>query len=419
MFAYPDKTPIVIYGNSKQARIAYYRFRTRFNVLGFLSPKETDASMCGVPVFQNSQIGQLRQEGAKLVIVDDNAGTVYTSLMQGRGLKIYDDFVPIWLMEYQSIDALWLYMSCEEKEFARLLRLFMQGKKGVLINGNCQTEPLAKYLMHNPRFDKEYIFLKSTVVHRYNEKTIKILNNQDFLNSISLFLTQKISINNSFFREAGSEIMIRKLPKECKKVIINNFWFEGYFPQHKKNEFNVLKDTFAYGAFNWGDELLDSMVSKGMDADDIFEAAHDVNLIADDDIENLIQSQFADMRQRESYCDIRMADYIQSHYKDEVLFYSANHPINKLIKEAAVRILRHIALYAENEDVPFHYEYAIDSRPLLNSVTETVYPSVLKHLGLLQDKDKLSYSVLFGEFCDFSDYVRNYLSFCHNMQVNK
>ena len=76
-----------------------------------------------------------------------------------------------------------------------------------------------------------------------------------------------------------------------------------------------------------------------------------------------------------------------------------------------------IAQYGEGESVTFRYEHALDSKPLLRSVTEVVYPAVLHRLGLDDCADKLFYSTLYGEFCSFDDYVRNYLLFCYDMQV--
>lgn len=416
MFAYPDKTRIVLYGWSPTARTLYYRLKKRFNVLGLMAPEAQRLKLDYATVISDSMISALCADGVKLIVID-NIVNVCNSLLSKRGLKLYDDFLPLWAFEYEMIDCLGLYNMCSPDEFARLLPLLMKGKKGAALNGNCQTEPIAKYLIHNERFSSEYILLKTTVVHRFTEKNIGILSDPTFLNSLSLFMTQKISINNSHCRDASSQLMYDRLPAGCKRVMINNFWFEGYFPQHKKNEHNVLTDVYSYGAFNWGDSFIDRLVSEGKSADEIFAAAHDNSAFDGNELDALIKAQFADMEAREAPCDIKISDYIRQNYKKEVLFYSANHPVNKLIKEEVVRILRFIGLYGEGESVTFRYEHALDSKPLLRSVTEVVYPAVLHRLGLDDCADKMFYSTLYGEFCSFDDYVRNYLLFCYDMQV--
>ena len=200
--------------------------------------------------------------------------------------------------------------------------------------------------------------------------------------------------------------------------MINNYWFQGYFPQHKKNEHNVLTDMYTYGAFNWGDEILDKLVTEGRSADEIYKIAYSDETVDKKELDELIASQFSDMRAREKVCDIKMADYIEENYNKRVLFYSCNHPANELLKLSAMKILRFIGLYTEDEQIKFRYENSLDSKPMLKSVTETIYPAVLHSLGMNDIEDTLSYSVLFGEFCNFDDYVKNYLSFCHGVFVD-
>lgn len=417
MFAYPGKTKIVLYGTSSAGKLAYYKYRSHFEILGFMSSGAQSGKFCGIDILPNSQILPLCRQGAKIIVLDNDTKCC-RSLSEKRGLKLYDNFLPVSLFEYEMIDCLELYSMCSKEEFARVLSILMRGKKGALINGNCQTEPIAKYLRYNERFSKEYVFLKTTVVHRFTEQNIGILSDKAFLDCVSLFMTQKISLNNNHCREASSELMFKKLPDTCKKVMINNYWFQGYFPQHKKNEYNVLTDMYTYGAFNWGDEILDKLVAEGRNADEIYAFAKSNKVVDKKELEELIASQFADMRAREKPCDIKMADYIEENYKKRVLFYSCNHPVNELLKLSATKILRFIGLYAEDEPVRFRYESSLDSKPMLKSVTETIYPAVLHHLGMNDIEDDLSYSVLFGEFCDFDNYVKNYLSFCHGVFVD-
>ena len=417
MFAYPDKTKIVLYGTTRAGKLAYYKYRSHFDILGFMSSGAQSGTFCGIDILPNSKIIPLCRQGAKIIVLDE-PDKCCASLSQKRGLKLYDDFLPAEFFEYDMIDCLGLYSLCGSEEFARVLPLLMRDKKGALINGNCQTEPIAKYLSRNDRFSKQHIFLKTTVVHRFDEENIKILSDRAFLDRVALFITQKISINNSHCREASSELMYKKLPDDCKKVMINNYWFQGYFPQHKKNEYNVLTDMYTYGAFNWGDEFLDSMVQKGMTGDEIFKAAHTDAVVDKQTVKELVKSQFADMREREKPCDIKMADYIEANYNKRVLFYSCNHPVNELLKLSAEKILRFIGLYKDDEKVTFRFECGMDSKPMLKSVTETVYPAVLKYLGLQKCERDMLYSAIYGEFCDFDMYVKNYLSFCHGVSVS-
>ncbi|MBS7398440.1 MAG: hypothetical protein KIG32_08540, partial [Ruminiclostridium sp.] len=74
--------------------------------------------------------------------------------------------------------------------------------------------------------------------------------------------------------------------------------------------------------------------------------------------------------------------------------------------------------YKDDEKVTFRFVCGMDSKPMLKSVTETVYPAVLKYLGLQKYERDMLYSAIYGEFCDFDMYVKNYLSFCHGVSVS-
>ena len=46
------------------------------------------------------------------------------------------------------------------------------------------------------------------------------------------------------------------------------------------------------------------------------------------------------LREREIMCDVLMSDYIGSHIGEVYLFHTFNHPVDKLLYELAIRILR-------------------------------------------------------------------------------
>lgn len=45
---------------------------------------------------------------------------------------------------------------------------------------------------------------------------------------------------------------------------------------------------------------------------------------------------------REKYCDIKITDFIEENYKEEQLFYSPNHPNERLINEYVNRMIEYL-----------------------------------------------------------------------------
>lgn len=231
MFAYPENTPIVIYGNSMAAELAYYRWHLHFDIKGFITPGN-EKTIINLPAYPKSQINDIVDMKFKIVVVDD-WGDSYILQNKAGNNRLYDVFITQNLFEYEMIDISFLHKICTEETFLKVLPLLMKEKKGVLINGSCQIDPIAKYLSHNERFNKEYIFLKIPPVHLFNDDVKKVMEFEPFYKFISLFISQLVSYNNRFSPLVSTEEITKKLPKDCKKVSINNYFFKGYFPQSK------------------------------------------------------------------------------------------------------------------------------------------------------------------------------------------
>lgn len=414
MYGYPAGTKIVFWGLGMATQKAFYKFRAIYQIVGIISDKTND-HIENLATYPEKDILNHINNGTKIITCENPENTCKL-LNKNFNLIFYEHYLPIGLLEYEEIDCLKMYSLCPSNTIGKYISFFKGGKKGVFINGNCQAEPTSKYLKLNERFSKSYIILKTTAVHQYGTN-VGLLLEKGFLENIDVLLTQRISLNNHHCQNASSEILRKNIPKESLCLVIPNFWFTGYFPQHKKNDHNVMEDISSYGAFFWGDSVIDDFVEKGYSAKQIIELCNDEHLFSKEEIMKKVAENFEDLEDREKFVDIKTVNLIKEQYDKKILFYSANHPVNFLIKESVKKILQAIGLYEDTEEICFRNEYQIDNLPLLKSVTEAIYPSVLSLLGLLNEKDKVSYSSRNSDFCDFNQYLNDYLTYCHQKAV--
>lgn len=298
---------------------------------------------------------------------------------QQSGLRFFYDYVPYSFFEYEDLNLLDLYHLCEKENINDVLSALIGERQGCIIHGNCQTLGIIKYLNANKKFKEKYIILRTPLAFAYQDYSM--LECRALFNNVTLLLEMFIKDDNRYSPKVGTNQFEKLMPEGCKKVIIPNFWFEGYFPQHIKNEFNVLTDIDKTGLFFCGDKNINELVNKYASADEIIRVIENEDFYSEEELDEHFSRCLKNIEESEKNTDIKMYDYIFSNYKKRILFYSSNHPVNEVIKELVIRIILYLQLETLHENVTFEKEQVLDGRPLLKGVTETVYPAVQKYLG--------------------------------------
>ena len=136
------------------------------------------------------------------------------------------------------------------------------GKKIAIIFGNCQTEKLQNFLLNNYFFAKKYFAIKLPLIFTYNDKSLGYFQ-ENFWSLCDLFISQRISNNNHFSPILATQKIPSLLPENAKIIWIPNVYFDGYFPQQKRNLHNVDKEKQWGGRFPYGDKFVDAFLDGG------------------------------------------------------------------------------------------------------------------------------------------------------------
>lgn len=288
---------------------------------------------------------------------------------------------------------------------------FLSSKKIAVVYGNCQTGKIEKLLSLSKEFNNDYYVVYIPKVCEYIEKKDYIthfINDNNFFNKINLFIYQKVGVDNRFSSELATDHILEKINREiCKTVCISNIYFDGYFPQYKRNTNSPLKTVHQSGLFPFADKFIDKMISDGMKTDDIVEVSNSKDMLSEDEINSYIFESFNELRKREKGVDIGISDYLECSYKDEQLFYSPNHPCKKVLEEYVNRILNYIG-YDRIEISESDFDICCST---LKGQDIPIYPCVANKIKL-KKYEKSFYPNRYLDSnlrLDFCDYIRLYI----------
>ncbi|WP_165351743.1 WcbI family polysaccharide biosynthesis putative acetyltransferase [Priestia megaterium] len=270
-------------------------------------------------------------------------------------------------------------------------------KKRCIVYGNCQTEPIRRYLMASSTFNRIYTMIYVPSIHRCNHRTGLEQQYLDALYDCDLFIYQKISPSYNYY--LSSDYMLDRLPNKCTKMSFTNSYFSGYYPQHTN------KKLYPYA-----DKNIIKLLNEGFNKEDIISILSDDNFYSFDEVKTNLDNTIQELKRRDRELDITLDDYIKQNYKDIQLFYTVNHPSYHIIKYLAMKILHELEIskteisHIKINDV--HFKNHI----------HPIYPSVIKHLKLNFIKPEDGPFVLNHIPLTFYDYLAKQIDFLKLIQ---
>jgi len=265
-------------------------------------------------------------------------------------------------------------------------------KKKCIVYGNCQTEPIRKYLMASSTFNRIYTMIYVPSIHRCNHETGL---DQQYLKTLydcDLFIYQKVSQSYNYY--LSSDYMLERLPSKCMKISFTNSYFSGYYPQY------MHKKLYPYA-----DKNIIKLLNEGCSKEEIISILSDDNFYSYDEVKTNLENTIQELKRRDTELDITLDDYIEQNYKDIQLFYTINHPSYHIIQYLTMKIL-------DKLEIP---KIEI-SRIRLKDVhfkdhVHPIYPSVIKHLNLNFIKSEDKSFILNHIPLTFHDYLAKQIDF--------
>lgn len=327
---------------------------------------------------------------------------------KSMGKRFFEDYLPFDFFEYTEIDIIMLDKIVGSENVREVLVRLIGNRKIAIVIGNCQTEYIQKFMRGSCKFMQHYLFIKIPMIHMINSEKEQILKEHQFIfQKCSLCITQEISNNNGFSEFLCTENLCKIMDRNTQIVKIPILYFDIYYPQtvHQYNPIEILKEVGVL-SFPYGDCILDEL-AKRYTSSEIVEIVRIENFFSSDFLENFRKDRIKKLKEREKRCDIKILDYILDNYKKELLFYSKNHPSNKVIIELVKRIFEFLGYNDFQGDSIICNE--------LNMWQELIYPSVYKAYELQFEKETYMDPAL-DESCCFETMVTNYVSYVHNVQ---
>lgn len=288
--------------------------------------------------------------------------------LEEKGKKFYFDYIPISLMEYSNIIDIGFY-KLKTKGFdpRYWLKKFANGKKIVACYGECHMTCYQELLNSCHEFVNSYIFISMPTVNDYSNSYYELINRLDIWGECDLILLNR-NEKLDYLKGYNSKEILRAKKKNCIVLEITPAFFKGYFPQIRENKGNIVDWHY----FTWEDKNINQFIHNNKEIE-CSTKIQKPDFYDEQWITQYIAKCFNILIKTEENCDIVIADYIQEHYKERILFYSPTHPVNEVLEEIASRILNKLNI---NEKVKLRKKKAL-------ALHETpIYPSVNKILGI-------------------------------------
>lgn len=200
----------------------------------------------------------------------------------------------------------------------------------VVFVGNCQAQALAQ-ITHFLEIDIEIEFVPFVFdIPNFDTQEVKDkIYNSDFV------FSQRVSEDYAveFIRPS-----VLKETMGSKVTIWPNIYFDGYFPGVRYVYApDGTKITGPLTDYHFV-QIQDSW-ARGIPAEQAWE--HLVSPLACTGLpDDPVADSLFHLRHREQYADVHISDYIEDNFAREKIFYSMNHPTDKVILEMLARLFR-------------------------------------------------------------------------------
>ena len=220
----------------------------------------------------------------------------------------------------------------------------------IVLIGNCQVRLLAKMLeILCESCEVHYI-----VAHAENENELA---GHKLVDTSDVIITQPI-LNEKLFPEYLLLSSIFEKYRKTKNIVtIPNLFFSGFHPDLIPRNYN----SFANAPLeNYHSKIIYRSWKNGNSKIDAIRFYKDSSywMFAYKDVFN---ESMRELERRERDLDIKMSGFILNNISSFPLFYTFNHPTNRLLLNLCVRILKHLSIHFDHKK---HWEQCITIKPL-------------------------------------------------------
>ncbi|HTC58547.1 MAG TPA: WcbI family polysaccharide biosynthesis putative acetyltransferase, partial [Solirubrobacteraceae bacterium] len=203
----------------------------------------------------------------------------------------------------------------------------------VVVVGNCQAKALEMMLATNEEFTKRFEFVSFPAVHEILAETVPELHAA--VADAAVVIPQKIDDGYRDGIGLGTETLAG-IAEKATVVRWPSVYWAGYFPDlfYLRDE---LERPVVDGPFDYHDRSILQAYASGLDI------AATCRFLQDPDQPSdalaWAANATAELDVRGQDCEVKVTSFIASRFRDELLFFTMNHPANSLLGFMAQQIV--------------------------------------------------------------------------------
>lgn len=302
-------------------------------------------------------------------------------------------------LEFFRTLAFYSLMDCKDDNGSfkpRLLRLLKGNRKIVTFYSDCHNVVYADILRHSRAMKEKCIVLGCNDIRSLKNRYPKYVSSQNVWRHADVFIyTPGIPARENI---PTIDEILTWLPENVQIIRVTNAAFRGYYPQH------TARPVFPYGRFVWGDKNLNRMLQAGKTDETAVLAMERQDYFTSEQVLDNWNLSLKMLRLHERECDIGVADYIEEHGRERILYWSTTHPKNVVLLHACKKMFARLGVIFDVKAPP---EAFTD----LRHHGEAVYPSTCFALGIdaKQAEEQRIKPGKGAEVFTFGEYLREYI----------
>jgi hypothetical protein len=236
-----------------------------------------------------------------------------------------------------------------------------------VVVGNCQAMALEMMLSTSDEFAKRFKILSFPPVHEIPATMVPALHGA--VAEATVVILQRVDEGYRDGLGLGTETLAR-MAGTATVVRWPSVYWAGYFP-----DLFYLRDTAGQpvvdGPFDYHDRVILQAYAAGLDVGETCTLLEDPERPSNAQAWAADATAELDLRGRD--CEIQVASFIATGYREELLFYTMNHPSNRLLGFMAQQIIELVGVSGR-----------VDERRIPDEVLgSTLYPFHANHVRTL------------------------------------
>jgi GT2 family glycosyltransferase/glycosyltransferase involved in cell wall biosynthesis/SAM-dependent methyltransferase len=203
----------------------------------------------------------------------------------------------------------------------------------VVVVGNCQATALETMMSTNEAFRRRFQLVTFPAVHEIPDAMVPALH--DAVAGCSVLVVQRVDESYRGGLGLGTDTLA-SIASSATVVRWPSVYWAGYFP-----DLFYLRDAdgqpVVSGPFDYHDRVILEAYAAGTDVRGACRLLEDAERPSD--AEAWADTATAELEVRGRYCDIQIAEFIASEFREQLLFFTMNHPANRLLAFIAARIM--------------------------------------------------------------------------------